>query len=197
MTPPPHILRVLLPALPSLLQPPPYTFKIPKLSFMKTKVFGPWCLLLAACRSSGDSGACGGSASGNRGGGGWSSRLVFSVRYCKVFPSREDLLEWVRRVAYRLGFVIVIIRSDIANGKQGTKTYVLLGCERGGSYRKYKDGLEVPVTGTRKFQCPFKLRGKPIGKGQGWVLKVICGTHNHDLYDTLVGNPYAGKLKAN
>ncbi|XP_068475173.1 uncharacterized protein [Phaseolus vulgaris] len=44
----------------------------------------------------------------------------------EVFPSREDLLEWVRRVAYRLGFVIVIIRSDIANGKQGRKTYVLL-----------------------------------------------------------------------
>ncbi|XP_068474376.1 uncharacterized protein [Phaseolus vulgaris] len=87
-----------------------------------------------------------------------------------VFPSREDLLEWVRRVAYRLGFVIVIIRSDIANGKQGRKTYVLLGCERGGSYRKYKDGLEVTVTGTRKCQCPFKLR---------------------------VGHPYAGRLKAN
>ncbi|XP_068498251.1 uncharacterized protein [Phaseolus vulgaris] len=83
----------------------------------------------------------------------------------EVFPSREDLLEWVRRVAYRLGFVIVIIRSDIANGKQGRKTYVLLG--------------------------------KPIGKGQGWVLKVICGTHNHDLYDTLVGHPYANRLKAN
>ncbi|XP_068498558.1 uncharacterized protein [Phaseolus vulgaris] len=42
----------------------------------------------------------------------------------EVFPSREDLLEWVRRVAYILGFVIVIIRSDIANGKQGRKTYV-------------------------------------------------------------------------
>ena len=48
-----------------------------------------------------------------------------------MFPSREDLLEWVCRVGYGLGFVIVIIRSDIANCKQGRKTYVLLGCERG------------------------------------------------------------------
>jgi len=48
-----------------------------------------------------------------------------------VFPSREDLLEWVRRVGYGLGFIIVIIRSDIGNGKQGIKTYVLLGSERG------------------------------------------------------------------
>jgi len=57
--------------------------------------------------------------------------------------------------------------------------------------------LEVSVTGTRKYQCPFKLRGKPVEKGQGWVLKVICGTHDHDLYDTLVGHPYASKLKTN
>ena len=49
-----------------------------------------------------------------------------------MFPLREDLLEWVRRVGYELGFVIIIIiRSDIANGKQGRKTYVLLGYERG------------------------------------------------------------------
>ena len=55
--------------------------------------------------------------------------------------------------------------------------------------------MEVSVSGTRKCQCPFKLRA--VGEGQGWVLKVICGTHNHDLYDTLVGHPYAGRLKAN
>ncbi|XP_068498498.1 protein FAR-RED ELONGATED HYPOCOTYL 3-like [Phaseolus vulgaris] len=61
----------------------------------------------------------------------------------------------------------------------------------------YKVGLEVTVTDTRKCQCPFKLRGKPIGKGQDWVLKVICGTHNHNLYDTLVGYPYADRLNAN
>jgi len=65
-----------------------------------------------------------------------------------VFSSREDLLEWVCGVVYGLGFVIVIIRFDIANGKKGRKTYVLLGCERRASYRKYKDGLEVTVTGT-------------------------------------------------
>jgi len=34
-----------------------------------------------------------------------------------MFPSREDLLEWVHRVGYGLGFVIVIIRSDTINGK--------------------------------------------------------------------------------
>jgi len=66
-----------------------------------------------------------------------------------VFPSQEDLLEWVCRVGYGLGFVIIIIRSDIANEKQGRKTYVLLGFKG--------DGLEVSVTGTQKCQCPFEL----------------------------------------
>jgi len=51
-----------------------------------------------------------------------------------MFPSREDLLEWIRRISYGLGFVIAIIRSDIANEKQGRKTYVLLGCERRGGW---------------------------------------------------------------
>ena len=41
------------------------------------------------------------------------------------------------------------------------------------------------------------MRGKPIRKGEGWVFKVICGTHNHDLYDTLVGHPYVDRLKVN
>jgi len=27
------------------------------------------------------------------------------------------------------------------------------------------------------------------------VLKVICGLHNHDFAETLVGHPYAGRLK--
>ena len=48
-----------------------------------------------------------------------------------MFPSREDLLKWVHRVGYGLGFVIVIIRCDLANGKRRRKTYVLLGYERG------------------------------------------------------------------
>ena len=57
--------------------------------------------------------------------------------------------------------------------------------------------MEVIVTSTQKCHCPSKLQGKPIGKGEGWIREVICGTHNHDLYETLVGHPYVGRLKAN
>ena len=42
--------------------------------------------------------------------------------------------------------------------------------------------------------CPFKLCGKPVGGGQGWTVKLMCGIHNHELAKILVGHPYAGWL---
>jgi len=60
---------------------------------------------------------------------------------------------------------------------------------------KYKQVADVSVTSSRKCDCPFKLRGKPISTGDGWMLKVICGLYNHALSQTLVGHPYAGRLK--
>ena len=91
--------------------------------------------------------------------------------------------------------MVVILRSDKTTGQQGRKIFVLLGCERSEKYRKDRNDLEVTITGTRKCDCPFRLRGKHIPNGEGWVLKVICGLHNHDLVETLVGHPYAGRLK--
>ncbi|XP_052736706.1 uncharacterized protein LOC108336813 [Vigna angularis] len=76
----------------------------------------------------------------------------------------------------------------------GRKAFVILGCERGGKYRKYKAHAVPSVYGTRKCECPFRLKGKPGSDGDGWVLKVVCGHHNHDLAETLVGHPYAGRL---
>ena len=32
-----------------------------------------------------------------------------------IFPTREDLIKWVRGVAYNLGFVVIILRSDKYN----------------------------------------------------------------------------------
>jgi len=55
--------------------------------------------------------------------------------------------------------------------------------------------MDVSVTCSRKCGCPFKLRGKPISNGDGWVLKVICNLHNHALSQTLVGHSYVGRLK--
>jgi len=76
-----------------------------------------------------------------------------------VFGTRDELLGWVRKVVFRLDFVVAILRSGKETGAQGRKTYVLLGCERSGKYRKYKTNLEVSITGTRKCDCLFRLRG--------------------------------------
>jgi len=53
-----------------------------------------------------------------------------------IFSTRENLIKWVRGVAFDLEFVVIILRSDKYNGQPRRKTYVLLGCERGGKYRK-------------------------------------------------------------
>jgi len=49
-------------------------------------------------------------------------------------------------------------------------------------------------SGSKKCDCRFRLRGKPIKGGEGWMLKLVCGSYNHDLTDTLVGHPYVGRL---
>jgi len=38
------------------------------------------------------------------------------------------------------------------------------------------------------------LRGKPVKGGQRLMVELICGSHNHDLAETLVGHLYAGRL---
>ncbi|XP_017438319.1 protein FAR1-RELATED SEQUENCE 5-like [Vigna angularis] len=112
----------------------------------------------------------------------------------EIFRSREQLIEWVRGIAYNLGFVVVIVRSDIATGVRGRKTFVILECERGGKYQKYKPDAVGSVYGTRKCGCSFRLKVKPSPDGDKWVLKVMCGHHNHELAEILVGHPYAGRL---
>lgn len=112
----------------------------------------------------------------------------------EVFPTRDNLLNWARGVAVENGFVIVILRSDRGEGRAGRKTFVLLGCERSGKYKPYKEEFTRKVTGTRKCECPFRLRGKPLKNGEGWKVNMVCGFHNHGLAETLVGHPYGGRL---
>ena len=100
----------------------------------------------------------------------------------------------IRKVAFHFGFIIVILRSDTSTGQRGRKTFVLLGCERGGKYKRYKKDLQVTESGTRKCGCPFRLRGYLVKIGDKWILKLICGSHNHELANTLVGHPYAGRF---
>ena len=109
-----------------------------------------------------------------------------------MFDSREDILRWPRSVAHENGFVAVIVRSDTNTCSRGRTSFVLIGCERSNEYRCRKKEFVRRDTETRKCTCPFKLRGKPVVRGQGWMVKLIYGIHNHELAKSLVKHPYVG-----
>ncbi|KAH1261289.1 Protein FAR1-RELATED SEQUENCE 5 [Glycine max] len=111
-----------------------------------------------------------------------------------AFNTYQDVLRWTRSIAHENGFVAVIIRSDTNIGSRGKTSFVLIDCERSGEYRCRKNEFVRRDTRTRKCGCPFKLRGKPVVGGQGWMVKLMCGIHNHKLDKSLVGHPYAGRL---
>ncbi|KAL5166776.1 hypothetical protein HKD37_18G051680 [Glycine soja] len=104
----------------------------------------------------------------------------------EVFECREDVLRWARFVAHENEFVAVILRSNTNIGSRGRTSFLLISCERSGEYRR--------DTETRKCGCPFKLCCKLVVGGEGWMVKLICGVHNHELANSLVGHPYAGQL---
>ncbi|KAH1261858.1 hypothetical protein GmHk_02G004622 [Glycine max] len=90
----------------------------------------------------------------------------------QVFATRDDVLQCARLVAHENGFVTMIIRS------------------------RKKDFVRRD-TRSRKCGCPFKLCGKPMVRRQGWMVKLMCGSHNHELAKSLVGHPYVRRLTKN
>src|SRR3954463_6600057 len=83
----------------------------------------------------------------------------------RSFGDREQLLDWVRKEANKNGFAIVILRSD--NGNSRRKAFVVLNCERGGSYVQSNRVLKHEDTGSRKCGCPLSC--VPLGG------LMICG----------------------
>ncbi|KAL5184779.1 Protein FAR1-RELATED SEQUENCE 6 [Glycine soja] len=112
----------------------------------------------------------------------------------QVFATRDDVLQWARIVVHENGFVAVIMRSDTETGSRGRSSFVLIGCERSGTYKCRNKEFVRKDTGSKKCGCPFRLRGKPVHGGEGWMVKLICGIHNHELAKSLVGHPYARRL---
>ncbi|KAL5194235.1 PKS-NRPS hybrid synthetase [Glycine soja] len=86
------------------------------------------------------------------------------------------------------------MRSDTYTGSRGRTSFVLIGCERSGQYKCRKKEFVRRNTGTGKCGCPFKLHGKLVHGGEGWMVMLIYGIHNHELAKTLVGHPYVGRL---
>ena len=51
------------------------------------------------------------------------------------------------------------------------------------------------MTSSRKCGCPFKFRAKPMLGGERWMVKLMCGSHNHALTKSFIGHPYNGQLR--
>ena len=83
-----------------------------------------------------------------------------------MFASRDEVLEWARSLAHDIGFVAIIMRSNIDTGVRERTSFLLICCERSGEYRPKKHNLVKTCTGSRKCGCPFKLRVKPILRGE-------------------------------
>ncbi|XP_028186369.1 protein FAR1-RELATED SEQUENCE 5-like [Glycine soja] len=112
----------------------------------------------------------------------------------ELFGSREEVLQWAQLLVHDIGFVAVIMRFDTNTGVRGRASFLLITCERSGQYRPKKHNLVRACTGSRKCECPFKLHAKPVSGGDNWMVKLICGIHNHEMAKSLVGHPYAGRL---
>ncbi|KAH1262211.1 hypothetical protein GmHk_02G004886 [Glycine max] len=112
----------------------------------------------------------------------------------QVFATRDDVLQWARTVAHENEFVAVIMRSNTETGSRGRSSFVLIGCERSGTYKCRNKEFVRKDTGSRKCGCPFRLHGKPVHGGEGWMVRLICGIHNHELAKSIVGHPYSVRL---
>ncbi|KAL5147409.1 hypothetical protein HKD37_06G017102 [Glycine soja] len=86
----------------------------------------------------------------------------------QVFGTRDDVLQ-----------------SNTDTDIRGRSSFVLIGCERSGQYKCRNKEFVRRDTGSRKCGCPFRLRGKPVHGGEGWMVKLICGIHNHELAKSL------------
>ncbi|KAK2422299.1 protein FAR1-RELATED SEQUENCE [Trifolium repens] len=111
----------------------------------------------------------------------------------QAFETRDALLKWVREQAVGLRFAIVIVNSDYGDGKRNQK--LVLGCERGGAYKRTSKKIKFEEMETRKCGCPFRLHGYFYNTTKDWHFSVVNGIHNHEFDKELDGHLVQGQLK--
>lgn len=125
------------------------------------------------------------------------------------FSNRETCFDWVRKKGEEYGFVMIIGRSDNPGSRRSYPRMTLV-CERWGTYKDKPISLssqesienefkgkkkEKRKSGTKKCDCKFQLNARQVNEDGQWKLKVICGVHNHPIYDSMLGHSYAGRLQ--
>ncbi|XP_057452537.1 protein FAR1-RELATED SEQUENCE 6-like [Lotus japonicus] len=95
----------------------------------------------------------------------------------QAFESHKALVNWAKAVGKEHGYVIIIQKSDYGSDKR--RVVMTLGCEHGGKYKPSTLVLKRKRTGTKKCNCPFKLRARRSDKDKMW---------------TVLGHSYVGRL---
>ncbi|KAI5675789.1 hypothetical protein M9H77_06739 [Catharanthus roseus] len=109
----------------------------------------------------------------------------------RIFSSKDELVEWAKQIVMNAKTFLIIIRYQRARTLD-RRSYVTLACERRGLVRKYKKPIvndeeeEIPknkrgLYGTKKYGCPFKLKGEQMTTSENWQLFVHNGRHNHKI----------------
>lgn len=96
------------------------------------------------------------------------------------------MLQWVCRESGKLGFGLVIGRTD--NGSDERQVFVTMIYERSGTYQSNIRKLIRYDNKSRKCECPFKLHGYYM-EDETWKFNVIFGIHNHALNNKLFDHP--------
>lgn len=91
----------------------------------------------------------------------------------KCFGSREEVIEHVRNVAMKLGYLLSIKKSK----KEKT---VILGCTLEENAKRKRRSILT--------NCPFKVKGRKM-KDSLWVLKTKNDKHNHDPSKDFIPTP--------
>ncbi|KAM6547138.1 hypothetical protein CsatB_018814 [Cannabis sativa] len=107
-----------------------------------------------------------------------------------VFNSREALIEWIKNKGKQHEINIVITRSDSGKGRKARITFA---CEKSGSHRQVNKTQRKKRILTKKCGCPFSLSGQKSVTND-WILKVVCGFHNHSFAKHINKNSFTRRL---
>ncbi|KAI5677911.1 hypothetical protein M9H77_08861 [Catharanthus roseus] len=122
----------------------------------------------------------------------------------RIFSSKDELVHWAKQTAMNVKIYLIIARYQRSRTAD-RRSYVTLACERGCSVKKYKKAIvdneeeEIPRKrrgsyGTKKCECPFKLKGEQIATSESWQLFVHKGKHNHKVVVYNHGHAQAARL---
>ena len=91
-----------------------------------------------------------------------------------TFKSGDEAKKWARDTARQHHMYLIVDSSR--------KRKIFITCERSRGYKPRKINLDVQrrrCTGTKKCECPFRLKAWEEGEGL-WRVAVLNGYHNHN-----------------